>query len=176
MFLNICPRWLVVHESFIPAYGWGCKLIKKGSCATFQSLFFLASASHAPFALIHLTRGCSLSPSWYTQSGFPVFGGNGIIGFYPHFLYDLPQILVSCRGAASGKIMESLPQSYVTSNSLVLELKDRFYYNYLKSFLLRNPLYDYATGSAQPQITIDNIKGVKILLPPRDIIQKINFV
>lgn len=109
-----------------------------------------------------------------TQDGFPVFGGNGIIGFYTHFLYELPQILVSCRGAASGKIIESLPKSYVTSNSLVLELKDRPYYNYIKLLLLNNPLYDYATGSAQPQITIDNIKGIKIILPLKEVINKVN--
>ena len=110
-----------------------------------------------------------------TQDGFPVFGGNGIIGFYTHFLYELPQILVSCRGAASGKIIESLPKSYVTSNSLVLELKDRSYYNYIKLLLLNNPLYDYATGSAQPQITIDNIKGIKIILPLKEVINKVNY-
>ena len=118
--------------------------------------------------------GKGLGKNDLTQKGFPVFGGNGIIGFYTQYLYNLPQILVSCRGAASGKIIESLPQSYVTSNSLVLELKDRFYYNYLKFFLLSKPLYDYATGSAQPQITIDNIKGVKVLLPHQEVIQKMD--
>ena len=118
--------------------------------------------------------GKGLGKNDLTQKGFPVFGGNGIIGFYTQYLYELPQILVSCRGAASGKIIESLPKSYVTSNSLVLELKDRFYYNYLKFLLLSSPLYDYATGSAQPQITIDNIKGVKILLPLQEAIQKMN--
>ncbi|MCI6803184.1 MAG: restriction endonuclease subunit S [Prevotellaceae bacterium] len=118
--------------------------------------------------------GKGLGKNDLTQKGFPVFGGNGIIGFYTQYLYELPQILVSCRGAASGKIIESLPKSYVSSNSLVLELKDRFYYNYLKFLLLSSPLYDYATGSAQPQITIDNIKGVKILLPLQEAIQKMN--
>ena len=118
--------------------------------------------------------GKGLGKNDLTQKGFPVFGGNGIIGFYTQYLYNLPQILVSCRGAASGKIIESLPQSYVTSNSLVLELKDRFYYNYLKFFLLSKPLYDYATGSAQPQITIDNIQGVKVLLPHQEVIQKMD--
>ena len=118
--------------------------------------------------------GKGLGKKDLTQDGFPVFGGNGIIGFYTHFLYELPQILVSCRGAASGKIIESLPKSYVTSNSLVLELKDRSYYNYIKLLLLNNPLYDYATGSAQPQITIDNIKGIKIILPLKEVINKVN--
>jgi type I restriction enzyme S subunit len=39
---------------------------------------------------------------------------------------------------------------------------------------MENPLYDYATGSAQPQITIDNIKNVPILIPKLEDLQKLN--
>lgn len=118
--------------------------------------------------------GKGLSTNLLTDEGYPVFGGNGVIGYYSKFLYELPQILVSCRGAASGKIMESDPHSFVTSNSLVLEMNDRAYYYYLKYLLLANPLYNYATGSAQPQITIDNIKDVDIVLPSIDIVKTIS--
>ena len=97
--------------------------------------------------------------------GYPVFGGNGIIGCFNKYLYDEPQILVSCRGAASGNILISYPQSFVTNNSLVLELNDYRYFHFIKQYLLENPLYSYATGSAQPQITIDNIKDVPIPYP-----------
>ncbi len=37
-------------------------------------------------------------------SGFPVFGANGLIGFNDNYLFEDPQVLISCRGAASGKI------------------------------------------------------------------------
>ena len=102
------------------------------------------------------------------QSGYPVFGGNGIIGYYSKYLYNDPQILISCRGAASGNIIISYPQSFVTNNSLVLELNDYRYFHFVKQYLLENPLYSYATGSAQPQITIDNIKDVAIPYPKLD--------
>lgn len=122
----------------------------------------------------NIKYGKGLSTNLLTDNGYPVFGGNGVIGYYSKFLYELPQILVSCRGAASGKIMESDPQSFVTSNSLVLEMNDRAYYYYLKYMLLANPLYNYATGSAQPQITIDNIKDVVVLLPSIDVVNRIS--
>ncbi|MBO5699419.1 MAG: restriction endonuclease subunit S [Bacteroidaceae bacterium] len=118
--------------------------------------------------------GKGLGKAKLKDQGFPVFGGNGVIGYYDEYIYELPQILVSCRGAASGKIIESYPYSYVTSNSLILEIADRIYYNYLKYLLFRNPLYEYATGSAQPQITIDNIRKVKVLLPSLLAINKVN--
>jgi len=126
--------------------------------------------------LCNIKYGKGLGKQQLLNKGYPVFGGNGIIGYYTKYLYDLPQILVSCRGAASGKINESEPYSYVTSNSLILETKNRSVYNYLKYFFYNNPLYEYATGSAQPQITIDNIRGVKILYPSADVISSINSI
>ena len=108
-----------------------------------------------------------------TSVGFPVFGGNGVIGKYTQFMYDKPQVLVSCRGAASGNILESYPYSYVTNNSLVLEWKDYRYYEFYKQFLFANPLYSYTTGSAQPQITIDNIRNFPIPCPKYDEISEL---
>ena len=112
--------------------------------------------------------GKGLATKNLLDSGYPVFGGNGIIGYYTDYLYAEPQILVSCRGAASGNILESLPYSYVTSNSLVVELADRRYYEIIKRFLMLHPLHSYATGSAQPQITIDNLKNVTVPYPEMD--------
>lgn len=109
--------------------------------------------------------GKGLPKANLTSVGFPVFGGNGVIGKYSQFMYDKPQVLVSCRGAASGNILESYPYSYITNNSLVLEWNDYRYYEFYKQFLFANPLHSYKTGSAQPQITIDNIRNVLIPYP-----------
>ena len=105
------------------------------------------------------------------EDGYPVFGGNGQIGFYSKYLYEEPQILISCRGAASGKVLVSLPKSFITSNSLIIELKDRRYYEYLKQYFMLHQLYDYATGSAQPQITIDGLRHLTVPYPPFDLIK-----
>ena len=112
--------------------------------------------------------GKGLSKNKLTSEGYPVFGGNGIIGYYSNYLYKDPQILISCRGAASGTILESLPNSYVTSNSLIIELKDYYYFNFIKNYLYMNQLHSFATGSAQPQITIDNLKNVMIPYPSKE--------
>ena len=124
-------------------------------------------------AVATIKYGKGLPTKKLTAQGFPVFGGNGVIGRYTHFMYEEPQVLVSCRGAASGKIMESYPNSFVTNNSLILEWNDYRYYEFYKQFLLANPLNSYATGSAQPQITIDNIKNVPIPYPNYDEISEL---
>lgn len=117
--------------------------------------------------------GKGLPTSKLLKTGYKVFGGNGIIGYYSDFLYKEPQILISCRGAASGTVLESHPFSYITNNSLVVELNDRRYYEFLKRYLFLNQLHSYTTGSAQPQITIDNLKTVEIPYPNFEAIERL---
>ncbi len=112
------------------------------------------------------------------NNGYPVYGGNGIIGYYDEYLYEQPQVIIACRGAASGKVLTTYPKSFITNNSLVLELpnENRVFYFYLKYYCLNYPFYKYATGSAQPQITIENIKFTEILVPEISIIEKYNDI
>ncbi|MBL0017690.1 MAG: restriction endonuclease subunit S [Bacteroidetes bacterium] len=75
--------------------------------------------------LCRIVYGKGLSTKELSEKGFPVFGANGIIGCHTSYLYEDPEVLISCRGAYSGKINMSPPKCYVTNNSLVLEVNDR---------------------------------------------------
>ncbi len=108
--------------------------------------------------LCNIKYGRGLPTKKILDKGYPVYGGNGIIGYYNEKMYEEPQILISCRGAASGKVIFTKPNCFVTNNSLVLE-SDRKYYYYLKELSLANPYYSYSTGSAQPQIT-SNLQNI----------------
>lgn len=48
--------------------------------------------------------GKGLPTDKLTKDGFPVFGSNGQIGYYTSYMYETPQILISCRGASSGVV------------------------------------------------------------------------
>lgn len=124
--------------------------------------------------VINIVYGKGLSTDKLLKIGYPVFGGNGVIGFHDKFLYDEPQIIIGCRGAGSGNIKQTYPKSFVTNNSLVLEIpKDsdlnRFY---LKYFLRTVDITEFVTGSAQPQITIENLKHLKVLIPSLETLRK----
>ena len=123
--------------------------------------------------LCNIKYGKGLPTTQILDSGYPVYGGNGIIGYYNSKLYDESQVLISCRGAASGKVVLSKPNSFVTNNSLILEV-DRLYHHYLKEYCLLNSFFAYTTGSAQPQITIDNIKDIIIKIPDATILEDFN--
>ena len=122
--------------------------------------------------IVEIKYGKNLPTKNLIDNGYPVFGGNGIIGYYSDYLYEKPQILIACRGAASGKVTTSLPFSYITNNSLVLENKEAdVFYEYLKQYCLYRQFFDYKTGSAQPQITINNLINIKVIVPNREIIK-----
>ena len=111
--------------------------------------------------------GKGLPTDKLTKDGFPVFGSNGQIGYYTSYMYETPQILISCRGASSGVVNISLPKSFITNNSLICEMtnKTESVFEYLKYYFLNTNLVQYQTGSAQPQITINNIVKLKLLIP-----------
>lgn len=120
--------------------------------------------------------GKNLPTKHLSEKGYPVFGGNGQIGFFREYLYEKPRILVSCRGAASGKVGLSEPYSYVTNNSLVFNEKREEYFYYFKYLFNGIQFENYVTGSAQPQLTIANSKDIKILIPKKEIVLRFNII
>jgi putative type-1 restriction enzyme hindVIIP specificity protein len=120
--------------------------------------------------ICNIVYGKNLPTTKLIKEGYPVFGGNGVIGYYDKFLYETPQTLVSCRGAASGKVLYSLPYSFVTNNSLVIEHeKSGLSYFYIYEALKLQNLTELTSGSAQPQMTIANMASVQILVPSKKI-------
>lgn len=118
--------------------------------------------------LANIVYGKGLPTKNLLDAGYPVFGANGIIGKFDRYLYESEQLLISCRGAYSGKINMSPPECFVTNNSLVLELTEtgvklRPYLFHALAALDRSEM---VTGSAQPQVTIKNAVGFQIPVPP----------
>jgi type I restriction enzyme S subunit len=117
--------------------------------------------------LFDIVYGKGLSNSELTEDGYDVFGANGIIGKYPKYLYEEPQLLISCRGAYSGKPNISPSKCFVTSNSLVLGSSwkniDLKYFYYSLSIANKEKI---VTGSAQPQVTTTNLEPFVVGLPP----------
>ncbi|RAX57258.1 hypothetical protein CCZ01_06685 [Helicobacter monodelphidis] len=116
---------------------------------------------------VRIVYGKNLPTKNLLNSGYPVFGGNGQIGYFDKFLYKEPQVLVSCRGEASGKVNISYKESYITNNSLILERsKDKdISFVYLKYFCLSQDFSLFVSGSAQPQITIQSLQDATFIKP-----------
>ena len=46
------------------------------------------------------------------DSGYPVYGANGVIGYYRDYNHEKPTVTITCRGATCGNINLTIPQSY----------------------------------------------------------------
>ncbi len=101
-------------------------------------------------------------------TGYTVYGVNGIIGYYSKYTHEHPTLMITCRGATCGNLHISKPKSYITGNAMALDSLDenKLNINYLKYYLEFRGFQDVITGSAQPQITRQNLCKVEIPLPP----------
>lgn len=116
----------------------------------------------------NIVYGKGLPKTKLTDTGYRVFGANGVIGYYSEFMYKNPQILIGCRGTV-GQVTVSTPFSFITNNSLIIEYENSLINRYyLEHYLRTLNLKEISSGSVQPQITIQNMTGVKLLTPNRE--------
>ena len=119
--------------------------------------------------IVKLTEICNpkqwktLSTEQLLPSGYPVYGANGKIGFYSDFNHKNPTIMITCRGATCGTINISEPNSWINGNAMCLDnlsndVNIRYLVHYLSNYDFRNVI----SGSAQPQITRENLNKVKV--------------
>lgn len=96
-----------------------------------------------------------------------VYGANGVIGRYDKFNHEESQVAVACRGATCGSVNVTEPKSWINGNAMVISPKDtdvnkHYLVAYLKSINWKN----FITGSAQPQITRNNLTKMLFPIPP----------
>jgi type I restriction enzyme S subunit len=110
----------------------------------------------------------TIPTSVLTEKGYPVFGANGIIGFYSEYNHEKPTVVITCRGATCGTVGITLPKSYITGNAMALDdlNEDQVDQKFLYYQLSRRGFRDVISGSAQPQITGQGLSTVKVNLPP----------
>ena len=97
------------------------------------------------------------------SSGYPVYGANGIIGYYSDYNHEKPTLMVTCRGATCGSINVSEPFSWINGNAMCLDnLNTKIDLKYLEHYLKNYDFRNVISGSAQPQIIRENINKVQI--------------
>ena len=101
------------------------------------------------------------------ETGYPVYGANGKIGFFNKYNHEDPALMITCRGATCGEIHISEPYAYINGNAMCLDnipklMNIKYLFYYLKSFNFSFVI----SGSAQPQITQSGLKAIDIPIPP----------
>ncbi len=97
------------------------------------------------------------------DEGYPVYGANGVIGYYDEYNHENPVVAITCRGATCGAINITVPQAYVTGNAMCLDdVRDDIEIDYLYYCLKHYDFTGVISGSAQPQITRQGLNKVDI--------------
>lgn len=104
---------------------------------------------------------------------YPVYGSTGIIGYTDKSVYDGLMILIARVGANAGFTYYVNGRYDVSDNTLILNVKSCYNFNFAYNQLLYYNLNKLVFGSGQPLVTAGQLKSLKILLPPLSEQQKI---
>ena len=119
--------------------------------------------------------GKNLSTKLITADGnYPVYGANGVIGYYDKANCNEQVVLITSRGNGSGDVLMTYHKdAFITNNSfIVIPLNEYDYcqlpftYQFLKNANFRS----VRTGAAQPQLTNQSIHTVDVILPQKELI------
>lgn len=126
--------------------------------------------------LFDIRYGKTLPKAKISDSGpYPVYGAGDVIGFYDKMLCPYKCALVTSRGNGSGTVWRTREAAFVTNNSLImLPREDRCYwdYSFVELLLKHANVMEARTGSAQPQVTIENLNYVKAIVPTKPLVEK----
>ena len=107
----------------------------------------------------------------------PVYGANGITGFFTEHIMEIPTIVVGRVGEYAGSIHITKGKSWITDNAIYFsKLPDFMDVNFLGSFLILYDLGRLAEKTGQPKLTQVPIKQIKLPLPPLKEQQKITLI
>ena len=118
--------------------------------------------------IIKFKSGESITVSKLNASeGFPVYGGNGINGYYTKYMFEKPMIVIGRVGAYCGVIHLSEPFSWITDNALfVSEFFIETNIIFLSYALRMANLNQYAGRAAQPLVSGNRLYPINFILPP----------
>lgn len=98
---------------------------------------------------------------------FPVYGGNGIIGYHDDAMEYGENIIIGKVGALCGNVRYVEGYIWVTNNSLIIknDYPNEILTKYLAKLLSIINLRKLAVGTAQQYLTTTKIKDVEVSLP-----------
>ena len=126
-------------------------------------------------SIYSIKYGKNLSTKLISESGdFPVYGANGIIGYYDKANCNEQVVLITSRGNGSGDVLMTYhKEAFITNNSFIVSPLEDYSYCQLPftyQFLRNANFRSVRTGAAQPQLTNQSIHTVDVVLPTKGLI------
>jgi restriction endonuclease S subunit len=117
--------------------------------------------------IFKLKSGNALPNHKIVKGEFPVYGGNGIVGYHQEFMVEKPTIVIGRVGEYCGSIYLTEKKSWITDNGLYpVEYFNEVDTYFLKENLVYANLNQYSRKTGQPSISQSSISSIEIPLPP----------
>tara|TARA_R110002049_G_scaffold194568_1_gene363472 strand:- start:6811 stop:8010 length:1200 start_codon:yes stop_codon:yes gene_type:complete len=104
-------------------------------------------------------------------TGFPLYSGYRLVGHYPEFNCKKGKVIVLARGVGgTGDIKMTKTDLFLTNISICIKNELEIISDLILFYILKSTgLHYLRTGSAQPQITINDLNSVQLIIPSKEI-------
>lgn len=110
------------------------------------------------------------------EEGYPVYGANGIVGYWREYNHETETLAIACRGTC-GTVNVIPPKSYINGNAMCLDnISDDVDLKYLFYYLKAYDFNKVISGTAVPQITIESLKKIDVLIPSKKEQKRIVYI
>lgn len=121
-------------------------------------------------SFVRMKSGDNITSVDISETGeYPVYGGNGLRGYYSKFNKEGAYILVGRQGALAGNVHKVDGQFWATDHALVVSFINEIDFDYFYYLLIGMNLNQYAFDTAaQPGLAASKILNLGIPVPPLD--------
>ena len=126
-------------------------------------------------SIYSIKYGKNLSTKLISENGeYPVYGANGVIGYFDKANCHEQVVLITSRGNGSGDVLMTYhKEAFITNNSFVVTPLEEYCYcqlTFTYHFLKNANFRSVRTGAAQPQLTNQSIHTVDVVLPSKELV------
>ncbi|MEG5140679.1 MULTISPECIES: restriction endonuclease subunit S [unclassified Microcoleus] len=117
--------------------------------------------------LSFLQSGNNITSEQIEEEGeYPVYGGNGLRGYFSRNTNEGCHILIGRQGALCGNINYAFGKFWATEHAVVVYLRQSINVKWYGEILRVMNLNQYSLSSAQPGLSVDRIKRLLLPVPP----------
>ena len=117
--------------------------------------------------LSNMLSGTNLTSEQILEEGlYPVYGGNGIRGYYNDFNTEGTRVLVGRQGALCGNVNLASGKFWATEHAVVCHPIHYYDSDWFSALLETMNLNQYSQSAAQPGLSVEKIKNLSIPIPP----------
>lgn len=115
-----------------------------------------------------LQSGETISSDSFTETGYPVFGGNGFRGYTNRFTNDGDYVLIGRQGALCGNVNYAHGQFFASEHAVVVYPHKHENIVWLGEVIRTSNLNQYSQSAAQPGLAVSLIQNICYPYPPKE--------